>query len=134
MALPWVRLDTNIPSHDKILQLLSDPSPKKWQACTSYMFSLAWAGGAGSDGHIPTAALPFVHGTPLTARLLVKYRLWEEATAGFQIRNYDARQELLLVSEAKRAAKRAGGIKGNCIKYHGKDCGCWRDNLGGLND
>lgn len=131
MALPWVRLDSNIAAHDKVLHLLSDPSAKRWQAVASYMFALGWAGGAGSDGHIPTAALAFVHGTKETARLLVKYHLWEEATAGFQIRNYEARQELLIVSESKRAAQRAGAMKGNCIRHHGPDCGCWRNGLSG---
>lgn len=130
MALQWVRLDCNIAAHDKILQLLSDPSPKKWQAASSYMFALGWAGGSGTDGHIPTAALPFVHGTPFTARLLVKYRLWEEATAGFQIRNYDHRQELSVVTAAKRAAQSAGAMKANCRRHHGPDCGCWRDQIG----
>lgn len=130
MPLPWVRLDSNIAAHDKILHLLSDPSPKRWQAAASYMFSLGWSGGTGTDGHIPTAALAFVHGTTTTAKLLVKYHLWEEATAGYQIRNYAHRQELLIVTESKRAAQRAGAVKGNCIRHHGPDCGCWRDELG----
>ncbi len=47
MGLPWVRLDSNIASHDKILHLLSDPSPKRWQAAASYMFAMAWSGGQG---------------------------------------------------------------------------------------
>ena len=45
MGLPWVRLDANIATHDKMLALLADPSPQKWQAAASYMFALAWAGG-----------------------------------------------------------------------------------------
>jgi len=130
MALPWVRLDSNIPSHDKMLHLLADPSPKRWQACSSYMFSLAWSGGQGTDGRIPAVALPMVHGTPTTARLLVKYGLWDEVTAGYKIRNYEERQELSIVAEGKRAAQRAGALKGNCLRHHGKDCGCWRNNLG----
>lgn len=130
MPLPWVRLDTNIASHDKILNLLSDPSPKRWQATASYMFALAYSGGHGTDGHIPKAALAFVHGTDATARLLLKYHLWEEATAGWHIRNYDARQELEIVSESKRAAQRAGALKANCRRHHGPDCGCWRQGLG----
>lgn len=129
MALPWVRLDSNIAAHDKILHLLSDPSPKKWQAVASYMFALGWAGGAGTDGHVPTAALSVVHGTAFTARLLVKYHLWDEAAAGYQIHNYENRQELEIVSEAKRAAQRAGALKANCRRFHGKDCGCWKENL-----
>lgn len=129
MALPWVRLDANIANHDKTVRLLSDPSPKKWQAIASYMFSLAWSGGHGTDGDIPTAALPFVHGTAATARLLVKYRFWEEIPEGWHIRNYDQRQELEIVSAAKRAAQRAGALKANCRRHHGPDCGCWRNGL-----
>src|SRR6266700_4220422 len=130
MGLPWVRLDSNIASHDKILHLLSDPSPKRWQAAASYMFAMAWSGGQGTDGHIPAAALAMVHGTPQTARLLVAYHLWTEATAGYQIRNYEQRQELMIVSESKRAAQRAGALKANCRRHHGPDCGCWRNDLG----
>lgn len=132
MALPWVRLDSNIAAHDKILHLLSDPSTKRWQAAASYMFGLGWAGGTGSDGDIPTAALPFIHGTKDTARLLEKYHLWEPITNGWHIRNFEQYQEMLFVTEMKRAAQRAGGIKGNCIKHHGPDCGCWKNGLDAL--
>ena len=52
MGLPWVRLDANIATHDKILNLLSDPSKHKWQAIASYMFALGWSGGHGTDGEI----------------------------------------------------------------------------------
>lgn len=130
MALPWVRLDSNIASHDKMVKLLSDPSPKKWQAATSYMFSLGYSGGHGTDGEIPVAALPFIHGSTATANLLMKYGLWDPIPNGYQIHNWAIRQELEVVSEAKRAAQRVGGLKGNCIRHHGKDCGCWRNGLG----
>lgn len=129
MALQWVRLDSNIASHDKILHLLSDPSPKRWQAAASYMFALGWAGASGSDGNVPSAALPFVHGTTMTARLLVKYGLWQEATAGYAIHNFDQRQELSIVTAAKRAAQSAGALKANCRRHHGPECGCWRDQV-----
>ena len=55
--LAWVRMDVNLPSHDKILELLSDPSPKRWQAAASYAFAICWSGGAGTDGRITPAAL-----------------------------------------------------------------------------
>ena len=126
MALPWVRLDSNVAHHDKFLALMSDPSPKKWQAIASYFFALGWSGGQGTDGHVPTYALDSVHGTTATARLLVKYRLWEEATVGFKIRNYEERQELNIVAEAKRAAQSAGARKANCQRWHGPDCHCWK--------
>lgn len=129
MSLPWVRLDSNIAGHDKILHLLSDPSAKRWQAAASYMFSLGWAGAAGTDGVIPTAALPFVHGTQTTATLLVSYGLWERVTTGWKIRNFEQRQELAIVTEAKRAAAAAAAKKANCIRWHGPDCGCWKGDL-----
>lgn len=129
MALPWVRLDSNIPHHDKILQLLSDPSPKRWQACVSYVFSLAWSGGAGTDGVIPRAVLPQIQATSATARLLEKYRLWVQDGSNYVIVNFEQRQELAVVAEAKRAAKHTSALKANCIRHHGPKCGCWRDDL-----
>lgn len=131
MALPWVRLDSNIGSHDKILDLLSDPSPKKWQAAASYMFSIAWSGGHGTDGRIPKTALPFVHGTESTAKILCKYRLWEARTADWLIVNYAERQELDVVTASKQEARRIASEKANCRRWHGKTCwtstGCSRE-------
>lgn len=128
MSLPWVRLDSHIGSHDKILNLLNDPSPKKWQAAFSYCCALGWAGDQGTDGLIPPVALNFVHGTPATARLLVKYRLWAEATNGWEIVNFLARQEMAAVTAGKREARRVAAEKGNCARWHGP--GCWSDRKG----
>ena len=131
MTLPWVRMDATLPSHDKVLELLSDPSPKRWQAFASYMSSICWSGGAGTDGRISPAALGAVHGTPATARLLVKYGLWDETEPrGWCIRNFGSRQPLSELAETKRAAQSAAARKTNCIRWHGTagvdDCGCWR--------
>lgn len=125
-GLPWVRLDTGIASHDKTLALLADPSPKRWQAMSSYMFGLSWSGDHGTDGQIPATALPFIHGTKTTAALLVKYEFWEPAGTGWQIRNYATRQELAVITAGKKEAKRIGAAKGNCVRWHGPDCGCWQ--------
>lgn len=126
MGLPWVRMDVNMPTHDKVLNLLSDPSSKRWQAMASYAFSIMWSGGHGTDGRIPKSALPFVHGNETTARLLVKHGLWIEQTAAWQIKNFDQRQELDVISEAKQAARAASGRKAACIRHHGPDCHCWK--------
>lgn len=123
MALPWVRLDANIGSHDKILALLNDPSAKKWQAAASYCFALGWSGGHGTDGLIPAAALPFVHGSKVTARLLVTYRLWEETAAGWRIVNYAERQELEIARAGRTESRRVAAEKANCHRWHGP--GCW---------
>lgn len=126
MSLPWVRLEADIAAHDKVLALLSDPSPRRWQAMASYVFALGWSGAHGTDGHIPATALPFVHGTTMTARLLVKHRMWEENGTGWHIHNFGQRQELSAITEGKRAAQRTAARKTNCQRYHGKWCGCWR--------
>lgn len=131
MPLPWVRLDSSIASHDKVLALLSDPSAKRWQAIASYMFALGWSGQQGTDGQVPASALPFVHGNASTARLLVKYGLWDENAVGtgWVIRNYAERQQLVMITEAKRAGATAAARKANCVRWHGKDCGCWKNEL-----
>lgn len=122
MGLPWVRLDANIANHDKVLALLSDPSPAKWRAFTVYVCALGWSGGAGTDGLIPDYALKSVHGDNKTARLLEKYRLFERGTAGWNIPNYAIRQQLSAVSEAKADALRRASAKANCVRWHGDSC------------
>lgn len=124
MSLPWFRMDSNVASHDKILALLSDPSPKRWQAFASWVCASGWSVGHATDGRIPTVALPFVHGTPATARLLVKYRLWDEAATGWQIVNFAERQQLDVVTAGKNAARRAASEKANCTRHHPP--GCWQ--------
>lgn len=128
MGLPWVRLDANIASHDKILALLADKSPRKWQAAASYVFALGWAGAAGTDGYVPTYALGSVHGTNVTARLLCKHGLWIEGVGGWRIPNYEQRQELTIVAESKRAAAQLASRKANCARWHGPSCGCWKES------
>lgn len=126
MGLPWVRLDADFASHDKVLALVAHPSRARWQALASYLCALGWSGKQGTDGHIPPTALPFVHGTQVTARLLVEVRLWEEATRGWQIVNFGDRQQLALTTQAISSSRSLAGIKGNCRRYHGKDC--WNED------
>lgn len=134
MGLPWVRLDANIHSHDKILALLDDPSPKKWQATAVYMMSIGWSGGHETDGKVPRSALGQIHCTLPAARLLVKYRLWKEALAGWEIVNYGDYQQLSDETYTIRKSQAIGGKKGNCLRHHGPKCSkgigggpCWRD-------
>jgi hypothetical protein len=124
MSLPWVRLDSNIYTHDKVLLLASQRDG--YRAITVYLFSMGYAGGHGTDGLIPRHVLPIIQGTERIARMLVDARLWEYAEGGWRIRNWDQRQELSVISEGKRAAAAAAGRKSQCIQRHGPDCGCWR--------
>lgn len=135
MSLPWVRLDSHIASHDKVLALLSDTHPKRWQAAFSYVCAIGWSGDQGTDGRIPIAALPFIHGTKQTARLLVIDRgfgqLWREHIGGWEIVNFAERQELSAITAGKREAARVASEKANCVRWHGTKCwgagGCSRD-------
>ena len=123
MGLPWVRLDTTIASHDKILNLIGRKNGHR--AAFVYVCSLAYAGGNGTDGHIPFAALPFVHASKTDAQALVDVGLWEPTPLGWSIHNYAERQQVKAISDAVRAAQRRGALKANCARWHGDGCRCW---------
>ena len=125
MGLPWVRLDTNIASHDKILDLIGRKNGRA--TAFTYVCSLAYSGQNGTDGHIPFAALTFVHGSKRDAEALVEVGLWEPHPTGWTIRNYDGRQQLSLVTDNIRASQRRGALKANCVRWHGPDCSCWEN-------
>lgn len=127
MSLPWFRVDSHIGSHDKVLNLLSIEGAKpadRWQASFSYICAIGWAVDHGTDGKVPKIALPFVHGTPTTARLLVISKLWIEHATGWEIVNFANRQELTIVTDEKRSAQSAGGKAARCRNNHGLECGC----------
>lgn len=125
MALPWVRLDTNIGTHDKVLTLLSHKDGHK--AFVLYVCALGWAGGQGTDGHIPAAALAVNHGNRRLADLLVDVGMWEHKEGGaYQIRNWARRQETATVREVRATLQAMGAKKANCKRWHGPDCGCWQ--------
>jgi isocitrate dehydrogenase len=126
-GLPWVRMDTGLPSHPKMLNLLNDPSSKRYQAAASVGFAICWSGEHGTDGHIPFTALPFIHATKTTAALLVKHGFWEPLPDGWRIHNFAIRQELAIVTATKKEAQRVGALMANCKRWHGESCGCWQD-------
>jgi hypothetical protein len=129
MSLPWVRLDSNIASHDKVLRLLAMPNGAK--AFVLYTCALGYCGGHATDGRVEPYALPMLHGTPKLAQMLVEVRLWAYDPGGggaYYMPNWAERQELAMVTEAKRAAQRLGGLKGSCVKNHGPGCGCWKQH------
>jgi hypothetical protein len=117
-------LDSNIATHDKVLALLARPNGAK--AFVLYVCALGWSGGQASDGLIPAHVLPVVHGNQKLAWTLVDVGLWEHAEGGaYRIRNWALRQETSMVREIKAEAKAQASRKANCIRWHGKACGCW---------
>lgn len=92
MTLPWFRVDTNLPTHDKITELVAS-SPKGAAAAFAYVCSLANAVGNETDGLIKRGQLPFIHATPALAALLVTAGLWDVVEGvGWRIRNFGTRQ------------------------------------------
>lgn len=130
MSLPWFRVDTNLASHDKILSVVDDNAPGsvKWRALFSYVCGIGWSVDSETDGRIPPSALVFMHGTPQTARLLVKHDLWHEEPPGFLIHNYSARQPLASSARALRDNRAQAGRRAACLRWHGPDC--WDAELG----
>ena len=124
MALEWVRLDTNIATNDKILALIGER--KGQETAWTYVCSLAYTGLQETDGLIPRAALPFIHGTPADAANLVKHGLWEEHPKGWIVRNWADRQQTKAVTDTVRRKKSQGGKKGNCERWHGPEC--WQND------
>ena len=131
-GLPWVRLAANIYSHDKILQLKARRDG--WRAIAVYMQSLAYAGGHGTDGFIARHVLPVIDGTERIALMLCEVRLWDYAEGGYQIHNWADRQEPAWITEKKRESQRASAARTNCKRYHGPDCGCWKNGGGQVVD
>jgi len=120
-GLKWVRLDTSIWCHDKVLDLLDQRDGHK--AFSLYVFGLSYSGLVQTDGRIPGRALPMIHGTRRLADMLVDHGLWKHLEAGdYQVINYAERQQSAettdrIVSVRRRAAC-ARWMKG------GKPCSC----------
>lgn len=132
-GLPWVRLDANIGTHDKLAPLQLTPDGRS--AFVLYVCALGWAGGHGTDGHIPKNVLSFIAPglpkKPKLAQLLVEAGLWQYVEGGWQIVNYLERQQSSTVTEAVSAQKSAAAQKANCRRWHGPDCGCWMRSQNG---
>ena len=125
-GLPWVRFDTTLPDHPKILQLCSVKDGHR--AAFVYCCGLAYAGKHGTDGFIPGEAIDRCNGKPADAARLVDVGLWRTVPGGWEIHGWTEYQQSNDSTARVRAAKKAGSTKGNCVRWHGKDCECWREN------
>lgn len=102
MGLPWIRLDTTIGDHPKILELIED---KAFQAAFMHVMAMTYCGKHGTDGFVPRSALPFIHGRAVDAKRLVAVGLWEESKGGWLINGWDEYQ--LSDDAAKKRRERA---------------------------
>lgn len=124
MPLPWVRLDTTLPHNHKILALVE---AKKHPAALAYVFGLAYSGDQGTDGFIPRVALPFIHATPRIAADLVDVGLWLKDQAGWYVPDWADFQPTASDTDDLRAKRRSASKIANCVRWHGQECGCWRN-------
>ncbi len=79
MGLPWVRLDTQLASNPKVLELVDN---RRHKAAFAYVCGLGYSGVHGTDGYLPSNCLPFIHATRTDAQHLVEVGLWVPAPGG----------------------------------------------------
>lgn len=109
MALPWVRLETALPTNPKILALVED---RAYQAITAYVCSLSYSGHQGTAGFIPRAALPFIHARKSDAAKLVEVGLWVEGAGGWDINGWvDFQPTSEEIIRRKERAKKAAAAR-----------------------
>ena len=102
MGLPWVRLDTQLPTNPKVLELVDR---KQQPAAFAYVCGLAYSGMHGTDGYLPANALPFIHANKAIANQLVAVGLWYVAPGGWGISGWEEFQ--ISDEESKRRRERA---------------------------
>ena len=104
-TLAWVRLDTAMPRNHKVLALLS--MPQGHRAAFAWMCSMAHAGEQGTDGFIPTSALPYIHARTADAKRLVEVGLWKQCPGGWLIHDWADYQQTNAETQARTARARA---------------------------
>ena len=110
MGLPWIRLDTTLADNPKILGLLDERDGHRaafvWVCCLTY------CGKHGTDGFIPRAAMPFVHGRAADFARLVAGDALKVVPGGWEIPDWSEFQESNEASQKRREkAMRAAAIR-----------------------
>lgn len=108
MAMPWVRLDTGLPDHPKMLSLVGG---KRHRAALTYVYGLAYCGRHELDGFIPESALPFIHGTKSDAQALCEVGLWHARPGGWEINDWHEYQPTGIDSAARKERARMAAQK-----------------------
>src|SRR5262245_5863312 len=110
MPLPWVRLDTSMPDHPKVIDLADEGDAGK-AALFVWICSLAYCGKHGTDGFVPRAVLPRINGTTKHARMLVDAGLWrDESGVGWMIHGWAEFQESNEETQARSERARSAAL------------------------
>lgn len=89
MGLPWIRLDTDMFDHPKMLGLFETSD---YRAVVVHLAAMAYAGKHGTDGFIPREILRRIEGRPTDAKRLVSEGFWTENPGGWDINGWDEYQ------------------------------------------
>lgn len=109
MGLPWVRLETSLPTNPKTLALVEDGA---FRAFSAYICGLSYCGAQGTAGFIPRAALPFLHARKSDAAKLVEVGLWVECAGGWDVNGWNDFQPTSEEIQARsERAKKAAAIR-----------------------
>lgn len=100
MGLPWVRLDTSLPSNPKLLHLLAQPNGHR--TALVFILGLTYAGAHETAGFLPAGALPFLHAKRSDADKLCQVGFWGEVDGGWEIHDWADFQPVSLNAEARR--------------------------------
>lgn len=111
MSLPWIRLDTALPDHPKILALV-DGSKDGRASAFVHICAMAYAGRHGTDGFIPKEALSRINGRSADAVRLCDVGLWKDLGHGWMINGWDEYQQSTEETKARSdRAKKAAEIR-----------------------
>lgn len=109
-GLPWIRFDTSLPDHPKILRLVAMKDGRA--AAFVYCCALAYSGKHGTDGLIEEYALSSVNGRPADAAKLVEVGLWHVCPGGWEINGWADKQQSTDETQARRErAQRAAAAR-----------------------
>jgi hypothetical protein len=119
-GLQWIRLETTMFEHPKLLYLKED---KQYKTIVVHLEAMTYSGRHSLAGYIPKAALRIIGATPADAHRLVESGLWTPAPGGWSINGWDEyqlsdeaaqkRKERAQKGAAARWAKARNGMNGN---------------------
>jgi len=89
-SLSWVRLDTALPDHPKMMELYESGD---YRAALLYVWGLTYAGKQSTDGYVPKRIVTTrLEGRIRDASRLVSVGLWHESSGGYLINGWDEYQ------------------------------------------
>lgn len=90
MPQRWIRLDTTMPDHPKVLALLEHRNGHR--AAFVWVGAMCYTGRHGTDGYIPAKALGLIAGRQVDMALLVTAGLLDVAPGGWLVHGWNKYQ------------------------------------------